>query len=483
MQEILDAAMNVANKRKAQYADIRLLTRTTQSLTVRDGRVETINSGSDAGIGVRVIHKGRWGFAASRDISAAEAANVCEQALRIAEASASGPGTPVVLDDTAPQKGEYATPMQRDPFEVSLEEKLGRLFEADSAMAGQAGLSHRGAFFDIWREDQHFASSEGARIHQVITECGGGILATALREGDKQVRCYPNSFRGQFHTAGYEAFLDYDIVGEGPRVAEEAVRLLDSPPVPSGECSLILDGPQLALQIHESIGHPLELDRVLGFEAAFAGMSFVKPEDIGSLRYGSELLNITVDPTLPGGLGSYAYDDDGVPTRRDPVIVNGVLQGFLTSRETAPVIGAQSNACNRADGFGRLPLVRMPNVNLEPGPDGVGLEELISGVKDGFLFSNNRSWSIDDKRVNFQFGCEAAYEIKDGRLTGRLFKNPTYTGITTEFWAGLSGVCGPQLWRIWGTPNCGKGQPSQTAHVAHGCSPSRFENVRVGVRA
>lgn len=482
MQDILDAALNAANKRKAQYADIRVLTRSTQGLTVRDGRVEQMDGGVDAGIGVRVIHKGRWGFAASREISAGEAAALTEQALRIAEAAASGPGQPVVLDDSAPQQGEYSTPMQRDPWEVSTEDKLGRLFEADAAMGRQAGLAHRSSFFDAWREDQHFASSEGARLHQVITECGGGILATGIRDGDKQVRCYPNSFRGQFHTAGYEAFLDYDIVGEAPRVAEEAMALLDAQPVPAGETTLILDGPQLALQIHESIGHPLELDRVLGYEAAFAGMSFVRLEDIGSLRYGSELLNITVDPTLPGGLGSYAWDDDGVPARRDPVIVRGVLQGFLSSRETAPSVGMQSNACNRADGFARLPLVRMPNVNLEPGPEGVGMEELIAGVDDGFVFSNNRSWSIDDKRVNFQFACEAAYEIKGGKLTGRLFKNPTYTGITTEFWAGMDAIAGPQLWRIWGTPNCGKGQPQQTAHVAHGCSPARFRRVRAGVR-
>jgi TldD protein len=206
----------------------------------------------------------------------------------------------------------------------------------------------------------------------------------------------------------------------------------------------------------------------------------VRPEDIGSLKYGSELMTISCDPTLPGGLGSYAYDDDGVKTYRDIVIEAGVLQGFLSSRETAPVIGRNSNGCNRADGHGRLPVVRMPNVNLEAGS--MSLEELIAGVKKGYLFSNNRSWSIDDKRVNFQFGCELAYEISDGRLTGRIFKNPTYTGITTEFWGSLSGVCGPELWNVWGTPNCGKGQPSQTAHVAHGCAPSRFENVRVGVR-
>ena len=250
--------------------------------------------------------------------------------------------------------------------------------------------------------------------------------------------------------------------------------------MPSGEATLVLDGPQLALQIHESIGHALELDRVLGMEAAYAGTSFVGTGDLGSLRYGSELLNITSDPGLATGLGCYAYDDDGVPSFSDPLIERGIAVGFLTSRETAPAIGRRSNANNRADGWARLPVVRMSSVNLAPGE--LSFDELISGVQDGYLFSNNRSWSIDDKRVNFQFGCEAAFEIKGGKLTGKLFKNPTYTGITPQFWGNLTGICGPQWHNVWGTPNCGKGRPSQTAHVAHACAPARFEHVRVGVR-
>jgi len=479
MQEIIDAFLNVATKRKPEYADIRVLSRRNEDITVRDGKVEALNQESEDGFGVRVLVGGRWGFAASRELSAAEAATITEQALRIAQASATAPGEKVRLDDSPPEQGEYATPTEQDPFAVSLEDKLARLFAADAAMAGAAAVTHRSAFYDAWREDQSFASTEGARVHQIITECGGGIQAEAIRGTDQQVRCYPNSFRGQFHTAGYEAFLKYPLTREAPRVAEECVALLDAPELPSGEATLIIDGPQLALQIHESIGHPLELDRVLGWEAAYAGTSFVSPADIGKLRYGSSIMNITADPTLSGGLGSYAYDDDGVRTYRAEMIREGVHQGFLSSRDTAPHIGGRSNACNRADGHGRLPIVRMCNVNLEPGE--WTLEALIADTKDGYLFSNNRSWSIDDKRVNFQFGCEAAWEIKDGKL-GRLFKNPNYTGITTQFWGSLDAICSKDYWTIWGTPNCGKGQPAQTAHVAHGCAPSRFTGVRVGVR-
>ena len=479
MKDIIDTFLNTAKRRKIDYADIRVLDRRTEELTVRDGHVEELDLSGELGFGVRVLHKGRWGFAASRDVSKAEVAMITEQAIRIAEASARASGEPTRLDDSPPEQAEFATEMGRDPFAISVEEKLKYLFECDKAMASAAPVSHRSSFFNAWREDQHFASTEGASIHQVITECGGGIMAEALRDGDHQVRCYPNSFRGQFHTAGYEAFMKYDLLANCPRVAEEVVELLDAAPVPSVETSLILDGPQLALQIHESIGHPLELDRVLGWELAYAGGSFVKPEHIGNLRYGSEIMNITLDPTLPGGLGSYPFDDDGVRTRREFAIQDGILQGFMTSRDTAHYLGQRSNACNRADGYSRLPLVRMCNVNLEPGEKSV--EEIIADTKEGFLFSNNRSWSIDDHRVNFQFGCEAAWEIKDGRL-GKMYKNPNYTGITTEFWGSMDAIAGPAHWEIWGTPNCGKGQPGQSAHVAHGCAPSRFRNVRVGVR-
>jgi TldD protein len=480
MQELIDAFQNVAEKKKVQYADIRVIDARREAITVRDAKVEALSQNSSLGFGVRVLCNGRWGFASSREATAAEAALITEQAVRVAEASSTAGGEAQKWEAAEAVQGEFTNEVEQDPFEISVEDKLKRLLEADQAMADAAPVTHRSAFFDAWREDQHFASTEGSRIHQVITECGGGIKADAIRGDDFQVRCFPNSFRGQFHTAGYEGFLKYDIVGEAPRVAREAVELLDCPVVPSTNTTMIIDGPQLGLQIHESIGHAIELDRVLGWELAYAGGSFVRPADRGNLKYGSQLMNITCDPTLPVGLGSYAYDDDGLKTYRDPLIVEGMFHKFLSSRDSAPYIeGGASNACSRADGFARLPIVRMPNVNLEPGT--FTLDELIADTKDGFLFSNNRSWSIDDHRVNFQFGCEAAWEIVDGKL-GRMYKNPNYTGITTEFWGNLSGVCNRDHWEIWGTPNCGKGQPGQTAHVAHGCAPSRFENVRVGVR-
>jgi TldD protein len=479
MQELIDSCLNFATKKRVDYADIRVMDCARESLTVRDGRAEQVVQASSQGYGIRVLHKGRWGFASGREMTKDGVAALTEQALRIAEASALAGGPLMKLDDSPAEQGAWAVPMERDPFSVPLDEKLGRLLAADEAMGKAAPVTHRSAFYDAWREDQHFASTQGHKLHQVITECGGGIQADAVRDGQHQVRCYPNSFRGQFHTAGYEAFMKYDLLAQAPRVAEEAVALLSAPDVPADETTLIIDGPQLALQIHESIGHALELDRILGWELAFAGGSFVKPGDVDSLQYGAPELHVTLDPTLPGGLGSYKWDDDGVAAYRTDLIEGGVLRGFLSSRDSAGPLGLRSSACCRADGFSKFQMVRMANVNLEPGE--FTLDELIADTRNGFLFSNNRSWSIDDHRVNFQFGCEAAWEIKDGKL-GRLFRNPTYTGITTRFWAGLNGSCTADHWELWGTPNCGKGQPMQTAHVAHGCSPSRFAGVRIGVR-
>ena len=241
---------------------------------------------------------------------------------------------------------------------------------------------------------------------------------------------------------------------------------------------MILDGSQTALQVHESCGHPIELDRVLGSEAAFAGTSFLTPDKLGTFRYGSDHVSMTIDATIPGGLGTFGYDDEGVPAQRADVVRNGVFVGYLTDRETAAALGWRSNGTARASSWDRLPLIRMTNVNLEPGP--WKLSDLVADTDDGLYMQTNRSWSIDDKRLNFQFGTEIAWEIKNGRL-GDMMKNATYTGITPRFWGSCDAVCGGDEWVVWGTPNCGKGQPEQVGHVGHGAAPARFRNVRVGV--
>jgi TldD protein len=328
------------------------------------------------------------------------------------------------------------------------------------------------------REHKLFLSTEGSRIEQTLIETGCGIEATAVGDSEIQFRSYPNSFGRQQVTQGYEMVRAADLPGNARRIAEEAVALLTAPQCPSKVTTLILDPTQLALQVHESIGHAIELDRVFGYEAAYAGTSFLNPSMRETFTYGSEIVNVTADATLPGGLGTFGWDDEGTPAQRVPIIEKGQFKGFLSCRETAAKLGQDSAGMARADGWNRIPMVRMTNVSLEPGS--WTFDDMIHDTEDGIYMMTNRSWSIDDKRLNFQFGCQVAWEIKDGRL-GRLLRNPTYTGITPQFWAGCDAIANRDHWQIWGTPNCGKGQPLQVAHVGHGASPARFRNVQVGV--
>jgi TldD protein len=373
----------------------------------------------------------------------------------------------------------WHSPMRDDPFNVSLEEKVSLLMEATRRMQEVRGVDFAEGGIDLFRSHVWLASSEGAATDQTVVQSGAGIEATAIGDGELQRRSYPNSFRGHIAAAGWEHIAKLGLVEEAERTATEAVELLSAEECPSEVTTLVLDSGQMELQIHESIGHAVELDRVLGMEESYAGSSFVRPEDRGSLRYASPLVSITADATLPGGLGTFAWDDEGVPAQRFPILADGVFENFLSSRETASRIGGTSSGAMRADGWQNLPLIRMTNISIEPREG--SLADIIGDTKDGIFMATNQSWSIDDHRVNFQFGCEIAWRIKDGKLT-ELYRNPNYTGITTRFWGSCDAVGGREEWTLWGTPNCGKGEPGQVARVGHGASPARFRNVQVGVR-
>jgi TldD protein len=328
------------------------------------------------------------------------------------------------------------------------------------------------------REHKHFANSEGALLEQLIMETGCGMSATAVGQGERQTRSYPGSQGRNQQCRGYEMVLEADLPAHGERVGEEAVALLSARQCPAGVTTIILDASQVALQVHESCGHPIELDRVFGTEMDFAGGSFLGLDALDSLRYGSELVTIYADATIPGGLGTFGWDDEGVEAQRVPIVKEGLFVGYLTSRETAARLGRRSIGAARADGWSRIPLVRMTNVGLEPGT--WTLAGMIADTDDGIYLETNRSWSIDEVRLNFQFGTEVAYEIKGGKL-GALLKNATYTGITPRFWNSCDAVGNRDHWAVYGTPNCGKGQPLQIAHTGHPAAPCRFRDVQVGV--
>jgi len=475
-EQILETIKYLKSK-KVDYADVRLIRGQTETIVVKDGKVEALSRQKDAGVGIRVLMGGGWGFASTSNLSGAEMKKTANRALEIARASAMVAKEKVRLAPVERYKDTYATPILKDPFAVSLDDKINLLVSCCDILKKNPKIVVAEATMNFYDTEKLFASTEGSLLEQKIVESGAGYTATAAEPGNIQRRSYPNSHGGDFATRGWEFIEDMNLLGNAERVRNEAVALLSAPACPSGKKDIIIAGSQVALQVHESCGHPIELDRVLGTEISLAGGSFMTLDKLGKLRYGSPKVNIVADATTPGGLGSFGYDDEGVKAQRADIIREGLFVGYLTSRETAPVVGAVSNGTMRADGWNRIPLIRMTNVNLLPGE--WPLEDLIADTKEGLFIDVNKSWSIDDRRLNFQFGCEAAWEIKDGKL-GQLYKNPVYTGITPEFWNSCDAVANEKQWHVWGVPNCGKGEPMQTAHVAHGASPARFRNVLVG---
>ena len=479
MLEILTDLMTAAEGRCA-YAEARHVDSRSEAIAVLNGRIDAIDSSASEGIGVRVQIGGGWGFAATGDVTRAGAQAALARALAVAQAQPATAARP--LAPVAPALGHWASTYEVDPFAVALEDKLDLLFAVEAALrTGDERLVRTVASSRAWRERKAFASTEGAACSQESVATGAGIAAYATDGSDLQVRSYPTAHGGGLSAAaGWEHVLGLDLAAHAPRVAEEAVALLTAPPCPEGRSTIVLHGEQVALQVHESIGHALELDRILLGEASYAGTSWVTPGDLGSLRYGSELVHVTADATLPAGLGSFGWDDEGVAAARTDLVEGGVLRATLSNRESAAAVGLDaSGGCARADGFARQPIVRMTNVSLEPGAVPT-LADLVADTDEGLYLETNRSWSIDDRRLQFQFATELCREIRGGEL-GRLYRNGSYAGVTPQFWGTLDAVCGPAEWRLWGLTNCGKGEPGQIMAVSHGAAPARFRDVEVGV--
>ncbi len=480
--ERADEAIDGARRAGAAYADARVVEHKARRLHVKNGQVAEVSEEEDAGVAVRVLAGGSWGFAATADLTSAGIARAVRAA--VAQARLSGrPGiVPVRLAPEAPQVGAWATPVELDPWDVPLAEQVDLLLRADAAMRAVRGVTISEATLRFDRARQRFVSTEGARIDQQILHSGAGCEARAFRDGVITRRSWPNAAGGQHASRGFELALEVDLPGNAPRIAEEAVALLDAPPCPSGELDVILGGAMLALQIHESIGHPTELDRILGWEAVVAGTSYLEPGSIGTFRLGAPIVDVVADARLEhgAGVGTFGYDDEGVPAQRIDLVREGRVVGSLSGRESAARAGlARSGGTVRAEGWNRFPLVRMTNVSLLPRAG--RLADLIADTRDGLLLDVDYSWSIDDKRLNFQFGTEIGWRIRKGRLA-EMVRGATYGGITPAFWASCDAICGPEEWTLWGFTDCGKGHPMQSMSTAHGAAPARFRKVRVGYR-
>ncbi|MEX2211772.1 MAG: TldD/PmbA family protein [Gaiellaceae bacterium] len=468
MRALCAEALDAAVASGATYADARAVVRRDQVVATRNGALASVRDVESEGVGVRVLVDGAWGFACDRRLSEEGAREAARRACAFARAA--GARTDRRLEPVEAQSAEYRTPVSVDPFSIPVGTKAELCLRAEEAMR-QPGVIVTSAAVRAFRELKALATTDGVEADQDRVECGGGIDAIASADGVVQARSYPAGFGGWSAQAGWEFIEELALEREAPKIGEQAVALTRAPVCPAGRTTVVLDSDQMVAQLHESVGHPIELDRIHGAEAAYAGTSFLSPADLNALQYGSELMSVTADATLKRGLGSFAVDDEGFPARRETIVEAGVLRSFLSSRELG------GGGSMRADSWSRMPLVRMTNLSLEPGEG--SFEELVDGVADGIYLQTNKSWSIDDKRLNFQFGTQLAWEIKGGKL-GRLFRDATYTGITPEFWGSLDALAGPEEWVVIGATNCGKGQPGQLAHVSHGASPGRFRDVQVG---
>jgi len=463
---------------EVRYAEVRWVRQRAERLRARDGRLDEMAQEESSGFGIRVLARGAWGFACTPTATSEALARAVDSAIAVALASAKVAITPVRFPERAPEVGRYETPFVTDPFSVPLDRKTADLLAPIELLLRRGKPVESAEAWMSWvRVDKLLATTEGTRVEQSFVYGGAGMMVIAASDdGRVQRRTYP-TFRGaESAQGGYEVVEAIDLAGNAERIREEVIALLHAPPCPVRRTDVILASDQLALQIHESAGHPTELDRALGTEISLAGGSFLQPSMLGSFRYGSPLVTIVADSTTKGGLGTFGWDDEGTRARKVPLVRDGVFVDYLSSRESAAALGRESTGTMRADGFARIPLVRMVNVSLEP-REGT-LEDLIADTRDGILLETNKSWSIDDLRLDFQFGCEMAWEIKNGRRT-RLLRDAIYTGRTPDFWRSCDAITGPEEFRLWGITNCGKGAPMQIMQVGHGASPARFRSVEV----
>lgn len=457
----------------AEYGDIRFLDSTTQTIRGEDRRIASIRDQQDRGFGIRVLYHGAWGFAASSVLSLEEAPRVADLAIEIAKGSASLAIERVKLADEPVHRDRIVTSRRIDPFSVALEHKTALLLATMESVHRQAGIVRSRASLWARRDQKLFVSTEGSHLEFDLLAAGGDFDATAVHEG----RFASRTFNTPYLRMGYELIEAANFLAEAPRIAAQAVEKVQAPTIAPGRYDLVLDPEHLSLTMHESCGHPSELDRALGYEANYAGTSFLTTDKRGTFRYGSPHVNLVADNCEPETLAATGYDDDGVACQRWDIVREGIFVGYCTNREVAPNIGeTRSRGSNRADSWGSVPIVRIANIGLEPG--NATLDELLADVKRGIYIEGHGSYSIDQRRYNFQFGGDAFWLIENGKRT-HMIRDVVYHGITPEFWGSCDGVADRSHRRRYGFITCGKGQPGQSGWMTHPASHARFRKVHV----
>lgn len=477
LRPLTDAALGAARDAGASYADIRIADAQRQWISTREQRVSRINDIDTRGFGVRVIVDGTWGFAASSNVSQEEIVRVARGAVAMARANAPLQKEPVVLAPISGHTAVWDTPIQKDPFAVPLQDKVERLLSVNAEALKHKGVSFCSTWMALVREHKLFASTEGSNIEQTLFRVFPGFKVTSV--DPKGVGFHTRSSFASPQGAGYEYIENYPWLADVREAAEDAFAKHSAPSVEPGKRDLILHPSNLWLTIHESIGHPTELDRALGMEANLAGTSFLTTDKLGSYRIGSDIVSLTAERTQKGGLATCGFDDDGAPTTEWPVVQRGIFVDYQTTRDQAHWIGRpKGHACSYAQSWRDVPLQRMPNINLMPSDEPVSLEDLISGTEDGVLVKGRGSYSIDQQRYNFQFSGQTFHEIKSGKVRGPL-KDVAYQARTPEFWQACDAVGGPGSYALNGSFFDGKGEPMQSNAVSHGCPPARFVQINI----
>jgi TldD protein len=476
---LADAALRRARELGATFAELRLMQTDAESLFVREEMVQGIDASSSSGCAVRVLAEGSWGFAASAEVTPSSVVRLAEQAVALARGQAGWRLRPVEIESLPAHQGRWEMPLETDPFSLSLEEKTDDLLAITRAALGRRANFCQAHLSSV-RERKWLANSVGTRVEQSRVRIHPGFSVTVIdpRTGAFASRASLAPPRG----AGYEHVTTWPFAAEAALAVDQAREKLAAPSVEPGKKDLVIAPSNLWLTIHETVGHPTELDRALGLEANFAGTSFCTPDKLDQLRYGSDLVTIRADRTAAQGLATVAWDDDGVATagKEFPIIERGLFRNFQMALGQAARIGRDSsNGCAFADRFDSFPIQRMPNISLQPGPDpAVTAADLIAGVEDGIFIEGNGSWSIDQQRYNFQFTGQVFHRIRHGKLDGML-RDVAYQGNSVEFWNACDGLGGAPTYELGGAFNCGKGQPGQIAPVSHGAVPARFRRVNV----
>jgi TldD protein len=474
---LADVALSTAKRLGATYADIRINRYRFESISTREQQVQNVSRSQSFGFGVRALVKGTWGFASSRIVTPEEVRRVTGQAVEIARANSVFQRKPIEIVPASKVVTSWKSSFEKDPFEVPIEDKIQFLLKLNRAAMKTEGVGFINSAMLFVNEQKFLATSDGSRIDQYLIRSFPSFTVTAINRasGDFQTR---TSFGGP-QALGYEYLEKYPWMVEAEQAGEEVVAKLKAKSVEPGKYDLILHPSHLWLTIHESVGHPTELDRALWWEANYAGTSFLTPDKTGKLQFGSKLVNFVADRTQPAGLATTGYDDEGVPGQKWHLVRDGVFVDWQTTRDLAPLVGQKkSYGCLYADSWGSVPFPRMPNVSLQPGKEAVSLDNLVNSVDNGILIYGNGSYSIDQQRYNFQFGGQTFYEIKKGKITGML-RDVAYQARTTDFWGACDGLGGPATYQLGGSFNDGKGEPTQSNAVSHGCPIARFRQINV----